>query len=352
MWGDLVVGENGVALASTYLGGHQRMVTPLGPGGYSIGSPSFYDSDVDVTSMVAEHGGSFVTSFSSGAMLGSDDGYAAMPLAYASYVGENTWVGFDSGSPSPTAGRLLELPTGTSGIVGVFGPALTVALSPWPHDGGDGKESLAAQNNEMHIFLQFKTDWDAALKGDGLSDAERTALQRTARTALEDAFPGYAVKAVLDTGETVRLNKYNRRVTVDGLDTGANGETVTGPLTSSVHMATLFRSFKSAVDCGGGMDCRAAPFDDISHRPGVTRTQLLSALGRGIGATAAHEVGHQDNVFVGVRPFTAHTTTCGNCYDYTPANPAASYPHEYFFGPLHWSEAAQKAMRATLPPKV
>jgi hypothetical protein len=132
MWGDLVVGEHGVALASTYLGAHQRMVTPVGPGGYAIGSPDFYATNVDVTSTVAEQGGSFVTSFSSGSMFGSDDGYAVMPLAYATYVGENAWVGIDSGS------------TASAGIVGMFGPSLTVASESWAFAAADAGASNAA----------------------------------------------------------------------------------------------------------------------------------------------------------------------------------------------------------------
>jgi hypothetical protein len=130
MWGDLVVGENGVALASTYLGAHQRMVTAVGPGGYAIHSPDFYGSDVDVTSMVAEQGGSFVTSFSGRAMLGSDDGYDAMPLAHATFVGENTWIGIHSGS---------------AGIVGMFGPSLSVASGPWPLADADEAGTNAAR---------------------------------------------------------------------------------------------------------------------------------------------------------------------------------------------------------------
>jgi hypothetical protein len=80
---------------------------------------------------------------------------------------------------------------------------------------------------------------------------------------------------------------------------------------------------------------------------------LVTALGRGLGATAAHEVGHQATPFKGVTPFTFHTTTCTNCYDFTlPAHVPGvpdRYPREYFFGPLQWSENAQKAMRDALP---
>lgn len=137
----------------------------------------------------------------------------------------------------------------------------------------------------------------------------------------------------------------------DPLDTGANGETSTAHLYSNVHVGTLFRSFKSAFDCGNGTDCRGTSFGEMPQKTGFRRGQLVTALGRGIGATAAHEVGHQDNAFVGVRPFTVHTTTCHNCYDFTLPQPGDPYPREYFFGPLQWSEASQKAMRYALTRK-
>jgi hypothetical protein len=182
MWGDLVVGENGVALASTYLGAHQRMVTPVGPGGYSIGSPSFYDNDVDVTSIVAEQGGSFVTSFSTGAMLGSDDGYEAMPLAYASYVGDNAWIGINSGSTTAFT-RSAALPTATSAIIGMWGPSLSVAVSPWPQNGADRGATLAAEPVGRDVLIAI---WNK-LVGD-LSVGHAMAMEMDGTTILSQ-FP-------------------------------------------------------------------------------------------------------------------------------------------------------------------
>jgi hypothetical protein len=166
MWGDLVVGENGVALASTYLGGHQRMVTPVGPGGYSIGSPSFYDTDVDVTSIVAEHGGSFVTSFSRRPMLGSDDGYDAMSLAYASYVGDGVWIGAASGATSSSMSmRSVALPIDGIGIVAMFGPSLTIAVAPWSYFDADSKATNAAAPSSIKVYCRAVGQTDAAYVG-------------------------------------------------------------------------------------------------------------------------------------------------------------------------------------------
>jgi hypothetical protein len=115
-------------------------------------------------------------------------------------------------------------------------------------------------------------------------------------------------------------------------------------------MGTLFRSFQSAFDCGEGKDCQQTAFDQMPQKTGFSRGQLITALGRGTGATAAHEMGHQSNFTVGVRSFTFHTTTCGNCYDYDYHPPQATrYPRAYFLGPLQWTPQAQKDMPRALP---
>ncbi len=71
-----------------------------------------------------------------------------------------------------------------------------------------------------------------------------------------------------------------------------------------------------------------------------TRAQLLEGLGRGVGATAAHELGHQ----VGLE-FSTHAA-CDDCYDGPSATNAA-----HFFGPLRWSDPARAVMGRVLPPK-
>jgi hypothetical protein len=73
------------------------MVTPIAPGGYASGSPSFYDPNVDVTSIMSTVGGGFVTSLSSGQMIGSDDGFDLATLPSAQYAGEGAWLGTPAG---------------------------------------------------------------------------------------------------------------------------------------------------------------------------------------------------------------------------------------------------------------
>lgn len=66
---------------------------------------------------------------------------------------------------------------------------------------------------------------------------------------------------------------------------------------------------------------------------------LVEALARGIGATAAHELGHQYGL-----GFT-HDVSCSDCYDGGTSDTRAHY-----FGPLHWSQRAQEEMKKVLPP--
>ena len=83
--------------------------------------------------------------------------------------------------------------------------------------------------------------------------------------------------------------------------------------------------------------------------PGQTaessRVQLVTALAQGIGATAAHEVGHQQKPYV-QKQFT-FDVACTNCYDYVGTS--GRWPRVYFLGQLDWSPRAREAMRTALP---
>jgi hypothetical protein len=52
---------------------------------------------VDVTSIMSTVGGGFVTSLSSGQMIGSDDGFNLATLPSAQYAGEGAWLGTPAG---------------------------------------------------------------------------------------------------------------------------------------------------------------------------------------------------------------------------------------------------------------
>ena len=73
-----------------------------------------------------------------------------------------------------------------------------------------------------------------------------------------------------------------------------------------------------------------------SHTPaGTPRAEFLAALGRGIGATAAHEFAHQ----VGVD----HQNYDAFAYDYD----SADVP-QHFYGQLHWAGPARRILEGKL----
>jgi hypothetical protein len=60
---------------------------------------------------------------------------------------------------------------------------------------------------------------------------------------------------------------------------------------------------------------------------------MVDALGRGVGATAAHELGHQAGLGF------SRDHTCDDCYDGSSAKSRA-----HFFGEKHWSPEALRMM--------
>ena len=70
-----------------------------------------------------------------------------------------------------------------------------------------------------------------------------------------------------------------------------------------------------------------------------SRCTVHPKLGRGIGATAAHELGHQAGLGF------ATDSRCEDCYD---GNTSTRNVH--FFGEKHWSDAALTRMKHVLPP--
>jgi hypothetical protein len=96
---------------------------------------------------------------------------------------------------------------------------------------------------------------------------------------------------------------------------------------SSVRVDVLVNAEMAAANCR-----------DLS-RCTKTRTELLNALGKGIGATAAHELGHQAGLGF------AMDSPCDDCYD-----GKTSTSSDHFFGDKHWSDGATEIMRRVLPP--
>src|SRR5262249_40874335 len=165
------------------------------------------------------------------------------------------------------------------------------------------------------------------IAGEPLTGAEQSTLKQTAIDVMRRAFTGFDVN-VDETGSgarTIRVEDtpYGRMLF------GAAGVTYPAAHVSSVRFDVLANLELAAVQCRDIMQCPAMP-----------RDRLVEGLGRGVGATAAHELGHQAGFRFGL------DSHCSDCYD---SRESTSYAH--FFGPLHWSDRALQIMKRTLPRK-
>ena len=181
----------------------------------------------------------------------------------------------------------------------------------------------------VSIGLVFDNEW--RLNAATLTTEEQTALKTTALRALQQAFHGFDVTVregrsadrlvIVDTGYVAGLRQRGQPAPV--------GETLPFARASYVHFDEMFQTLLAVVGCADLAGCR------------TSREEMIEALGRGIGATAAHELGHQ----VGFN--FAVDAICDACYD-----GRTSRTDEHFFGSLHWSDAALSTMRRVLPPDV
>ena len=111
---------------------------------------------------------------------------------------------------------------------------------------------------------------------------------------------------------------------------------------SDIYFKSLHDALREAEGCG------SLDFNACAQLKGMSRVAFVTAMGRGLGATVAHELGHQGGV-----AFTVHVPTspeaklrCPGCYD---ADSAAF--HEHFFGPLVWSKDSKDRMKRLLLPR-
>jgi hypothetical protein len=180
----------------------------------------------------------------------------------------------------------------------------------------------------VRIGLVFDNDWQ--MGRDVLTRQEQARVKAVALETLQVAFRGFDV--------TVREGRdADRLVIVDqGFVAGLRpagqpapvGETLPFAWVSRVHFDELCGTLLTVAGCAGA----------AAHCT-KTRAELVEGLGRGIGGTAAHELGHQ----TGFR--FALDARCDACYDGGTSNTV-----EHFFGSQHWSEAALAIMRRVLPP--
>lgn len=187
--------------------------------------------------------------------------------------------------------------------------------------------SSCAQRSPIDVALVFDTPW--TLGADTLSVAEQAVVKAAALATLRRAYAGFGVQfAEAPAGDRlIRVEDTPYSSTPQFRAPGAAGLTYPAATISSVRFDVLWFAELAVTGCRDPNTCSK------------TRTELLEGLGRGIGATAAHELGHQ----TGIRFVT--DSPCDDCYD---GNRSASYAH--FFGAKHWSPEAAAAMSRVLPP--
>jgi len=182
---------------------------------------------------------------------------------------------------------------------------------------------VVATPEPLRVAVTFANTWRVG--GDELTAEERSRLAGTALGAMRDAFSGFDV-VIVEAPSGARLIRVEDTPPVR-TTFGAAGVTYPAARTSSVRFDVLANLELAVVHCR-----------DLAHCAAMPRGALVDGLGRGVGATAAHELGHQ----AGFR--FALDSRCDDCYD-----GAASTSYAHFFGRKHWSDRALQIMVRTLP---
>lgn len=161
-WGELIVAEDGLAAASTYVsyltlfGARQRhlgVLTTLTAEGQYVsgttyppaGSCNGWDfinyancpGQIDITSIAAAGGGGAVLSLSNGQVFGSHPVFEQMAMSHVTSAGDGTYLGVAGGS-----------------LTRMSGPALPEPKSPWPGTGGGAQAANAAARPGTGIFVK------------------------------------------------------------------------------------------------------------------------------------------------------------------------------------------------------
>jgi hypothetical protein len=176
----------------------------------------------------------------------------------------------------------------------------------------------------LRVSVVFENGWK--LGKETLTERETSLVRSTALQTLRSAYRGFGVQ-FSDQPSDRRLIKIEDTPYGSFAYPGAAGMTYPIASVSSVRLDALYYVELAAAQCEGITRCGTK-----------TREQLLEGLGRGVGATAAHELGHQGGLHF------SRDSACDDCYDSHSAN---TYVH--FFGAKHWSTDALAIMKQVLP---
>lgn len=190
--------------------------------------------------------------------------------------------------------------------------------------------TASCTSKTVSVGVAFENDWQ--LGKETLTPQEQSIVKRTALQTLQHAFMGFGLFVsegrgadrliVVDRGYVAGLVPMGQPAPV--------GETYAFALVSRVHFDETVHTLLAVVGC-----------EEITACSKKTRAEIVEGLGRGIGSTAAHELGHQ----VGFR--FAVDSHCDDCYD-----SHTSKTYEHFFGTKHWSDRALTILRRVLPSDV
>jgi hypothetical protein len=186
--------------------------------------------------------------------------------------------------------------------------------------------TASCTSKTVRVGVVFDNDWQ--IGEETLTPQEQSIAKRTALRTLQHAFTGFGLSVsegrgadrliVVDKGYAAGLVPSGRPAPV--------GETYPFAFVSKVHFDETVHTLLAVVGC-----------ETVAACSRKTRAEIVEGVGRGIGSTAAHELGHQ----VGFR-FSVDSD-CDECYD---SHTSKTYQH--FFGTKHWSDRALTIMRRVL----
>ena len=185
----------------------------------------------------------------------------------------------------------------------------------------NGTASSAIVPYDVQVDFQIPNPWGIEV----LSSAEDALVRSVALQTMREAYQGYAVTFTTENPSS------RRHIYVRDLMKASVGRTVLGAFESDVYAPNLWNTLMTVIGC------RTLALSDCLQATGRSREDVIKAFAKGIGNTAAHELGHQAPIYF------VRDLGCLNCYD---NHTAESFAH--FFGPLSWSNEAKQKMQPLL----